>query len=136
MFPATTKQGGMCYGFPDTCKTPTPGGPVPTPYPNFAQPAQARVDTVSRKVKICKKKVLTKKSVIPLSTGDEAGNLGGVISNMFKGQAKFRRGSNKVKVEGHPIVYLGCQTAQNGNNANVPVGNHVAPSQTKVFIGG
>jgi len=135
MFPATTKQGGQCFAMPDTCKTPTPGGPVPTPYPNFAFPNQARGDTCSKKVKICKKKVLTKKSIIPQSTGDEAGNLGGVISNQFKGQAKFRRYSNKVKIEGQSIVFLTCQTAQNGNNANVPVGNHIIPSQTKVFIG-
>ncbi len=135
MFPATTKQGGLCFGFPDVCNTPSPGGPVPTPYPNFAQPNQARADTVSQRVKICKKKVLTTKSIIPITSGDEAGNLGGVVSGQFKGQASFRRGSIKVKIEGHPIVFLTCQTAQNGNNANVPVGNHVAPSQFKVFIG-
>ena len=26
---------GMSIVFPDVCKTPTPGGPVPTPYPNI-----------------------------------------------------------------------------------------------------
>jgi hypothetical protein len=138
MFPAVTKQGGLCFGFPDTCYTPAPPAPnpVPLPYPNFAQPNQARIDTVSMKVKICGKNVLTRKSVIMISSGDEPGNApGGVISGVFKGQAVFRRASIKVKAEGNPVVFLTCQTAQNGNNANVPVGNTIAPSQFKVFIG-
>ena len=37
MFPASTNGGGQCAvpGPLDACKTPTPGGPVPLPYPNF-----------------------------------------------------------------------------------------------------
>ena len=32
----TSKAGnGMTIAFPDVCKTPTPGGPVPIPYPNI-----------------------------------------------------------------------------------------------------
>ena len=42
MFPASTKGGGMCFGFPDVCKTPAPPAPfVPIPYPNFAPPMMA-----------------------------------------------------------------------------------------------
>ena len=29
-------SGGMSMVFPDVCKTPSPGGPVPIPYPNIA----------------------------------------------------------------------------------------------------
>ncbi len=29
-------SGGKSIAFPDVCKTPTPGGPVPIPYPNIA----------------------------------------------------------------------------------------------------
>jgi hypothetical protein len=32
-------QGASVAAFPDVCKTPTPGGPVPVPYPNLANPA-------------------------------------------------------------------------------------------------
>ena len=74
---ASTKQGGQCMGMPDVCNIPTPVGPVPTPFPNTAMCNQARGDTVSKKVKICLKEVLTKKSVIAQSTGDEAGSQGG-----------------------------------------------------------
>jgi hypothetical protein len=31
-----TRPGGVIASFPDVCKTPTPGGPVPIPYPNMA----------------------------------------------------------------------------------------------------
>lgn len=70
---AATKQGGQCMGMPDVCKTPTPAGPVPVPYPNTAMCNQARGDTVSKKVKICSKEVITKKTIISQSTGDEGG---------------------------------------------------------------
>ena len=32
-------SGGMSTVFPDVCKTPTPGGPVPIPYPNMGKSA-------------------------------------------------------------------------------------------------
>ena len=35
MFPVVTTGGGVCIAFPDVCKTPSPGGPVPVPYPNI-----------------------------------------------------------------------------------------------------
>ena len=53
---------------------------------------------------------------------------------MIRGEGKFTMYSTKVYVEGQPIVYQGCTTAHNGNNANCPVGNQIAPSQTKVMI--
>ena len=32
-------SGGMSPIFPDVCKTPTPGGPIPIPYPNIGKSA-------------------------------------------------------------------------------------------------
>lgn len=135
MFPATTNGGGQCSVFPDVCKTPTPGGPVPMPYPNIAMLTQSSGGTLSKKVKIMGKKTATKKTEITMSSGDEAGNAGGgVVSNKFKGSCKFKKGSSKVKVEGNEIVYHTSMVAQNGgSNANDPVGVQVAPSQTKVL---
>jgi len=133
---ASTKQGGQCMGMPDVCNTPTAVGPIPVPYPNMAMCNQARGDTVSKKVMICSKEVLTKKSIIAQTTGDEAGSQNGVISGIIRGPAKYLTYSSKVFVEGQAVVYLGCTTAHNGNNANCPVGNQIAPSQTKVLIGG
>ena len=36
---AHKSSGGMSPVFPDVCKTPTPGGPVPIPYPNIGKSA-------------------------------------------------------------------------------------------------
>ncbi|MFO1078563.1 MAG: DUF4150 domain-containing protein [Planctomycetota bacterium] len=136
MFPATTKGGGKCMGFPDVCKTPSPGGPVPIPYPNIAMPNQADGGTCSSKVKILGKEVCTTKTEISMSSGDEAGSAGGgVVSSKMKGPAQYKKGSSKVKVEGSPIVHLTSMVGLNGGgNANTPPGNQIEPSQTKVTV--
>lgn len=135
MFPASTNGGGQCSILPDVCKTPTPGGPVPMPYPNIALLTQADSGTCSRKVKILNKKTATKITEITMSSGDEAGTVGGVKSNTFKGSALFKKGSSKVKVEGNQIVHHTSMISQNGGaNGNVPPGVQVAPSQTKVLV--
>lgn len=132
----STKEAGQLMGVPDVCNVPSPVGPIPTPFPNMGMCNQAKGDTVSKVVKICMKEALTKKTEISQSMGDEAGTAGGLISGMNMGLVKFTSASTKVKFEGQYAVYLGCQTAHNGNNANCPVGSQLDPSQTKVMIGG
>lgn len=135
MFPVSTKAGGQCMAFPDVCKTPTPGGPVPMPYPNIAMLTQANGGTLSSKVLIENQKVATTKTEISMSSGDEAGTVGGVVSNRFKGPAKFKKGSSRVSAEGAPVVHLTSMIGQNGvANANMPAGTQVAPSQSKVTV--
>jgi hypothetical protein len=137
MFPATTKGGGQCLGFPDVCKTPAPPAPfVPVPYPNMAMPNQANGSTVSKKVKICGKEACTTKTEISMSSGDEAGTAGGgMVSGKFKGPALYKKGSGKVMIEGAPAVHLTSMISMNGgSNGNMPAGVQVAPSQTKVTV--
>lgn len=134
MFPAATKQGGNSLAFPDTCKTPTPAGPVPMPYPNTAALVQANPATCSRKVKILNQPVIVKQSAIPMTSGDEAGSAGGVVSGTIKGPAMPKQGSSKVKVEGKPVVFQTCAFGHNGSNANAPAGVLLSPSQTKVLV--
>lgn len=136
MFGVSTKQGGNSIAFPDVCKTPTPGGPVPMPYPNTAMLAQANPAACARKVKVLNQPVLTKQTDIPMTTGDEAGSAGGVVSGSIKGPAKFKKGSMKVKVEGAPIAFQTCPMGHNGSNANAPAGIHATPSQVKVLVSG
>jgi hypothetical protein len=108
---------------------------VPIPYPNVAMPTQAKGSTCSKKVKILNKKVCTTKTEISMSSGDEAGTVGGVVSSKFKGPAKYKKGSSKVKAEGSPVVHHSSTVGMNGgNNANLPAGAQVAPSQTKVMV--
>ena len=137
IFGITTKEGGMTQGMPDVCKVPAPPAPpIPTPFPNIAQMQQANVGKCTKKVKINNKAVLTMKSEIPMSSGDEAGSAGGLVSSKIKGEATPKKGSAKVKFEGSPVIYQTCMFGQNGKNANVPAGVHSAPSQVKVKVAG
>ncbi|TVP58345.1 MAG: DUF4150 domain-containing protein [Gemmatimonadales bacterium] len=133
MFPASSNGGGVCFAFPDVCKTPAPpGSPIPIPYPNFGQVMQ--IQKTAKKVKFCQKAAVTKKSEIPMSQGDEPGIAGGVVSNRNMDKVSYRKGSSKVKVEGQECEHLTAMTGQNGKNANMPAGNQIAPSQVKVLV--
>lgn len=132
MFPASTKGGGQCAAFPDVCKVPAPPAPfVPTPFPNMAQCSGAS-DT-SSKVKIAGKPSIHKSSEIGRSSGDEAGTLKGMISQVNMDKTQYRMGSAKVKVEGKALVTVTKMCGQNGTNSNAPPGAQVSPSQTKVI---
>ena len=138
MIPASTNSpAGQCFAFPDTCKTPTPGGPVPIPYPNIAMLQQAVSPTLAMTVKIVGFNAATVNTQIAMSSGDEAGTAGGgVISNMIKGPCKFKLGSQTVKMQGFSAVYLGSLIGQNNaSNANMPAGSQITPSQPTVTVG-
>ncbi len=108
---------GISPSFPDACKTPTPGGPVPIPYPNIAQSSDT--DKGSETVKIDKKKVMLKSSVFKMSAGDEAGSAQGVVSNKIKGKAEFVNYSFDVKIDGKNVVrLLDPATTNQGSTAN------------------
>lgn len=134
IFPGSTKGGGQCLAVPDVCLTPAPppAAQVPIPYPNTAMLQQAK--KTSRKVKFVGKEVVTLKSEIPRSMGDEAGTGKGVTSGTNMGAVRFKKGSATVKVEGQSCVHLSSMSAHNGTNANAPAGSQVAPSQTKVLV--
>jgi hypothetical protein len=133
MLPASTKQAGQCVvpGPADVCKTPSPAGPVPLPYPNIAMCMQANGE--SSKVKISGAWALTVSSKIPMSTGDEPGVAGGVISSRFKGEVQYKKGSSKVKIQGKAGVHVTALTGHNGSNANMPAGVQAVPSQVAVL---
>jgi len=133
IFPASTKGGGQCLGFPDTCLTPAPPAPpVPVPYPNQGMVNQA--SKTATKVKFSGKEVVTKNSEISRSMGDEAGVNKGVMSGMNMDKVTFKKGSAKVKVEGHECIRLTSMTGHNGMSANMPSGVQLAPSQTNVKV--
>src|SRR5690349_3171118 len=130
MFPASSKGGGMCMGFPDVCKTPAPPSPspIPIPYPNMAQCSTATKE--SQKVKIANMGALTKESEMPSSNGDEPGVAGGVSSSVNMGKCCYKMGSSKVKIEGKDAVHLTSMTSMNKDN--FPAGMQIAPSQVQV----
>jgi hypothetical protein len=93
---------GTTIAFPDVCKTPTPGGPIPIPYPNIAQSSDS-ADT-AKSVKADGNPICLKDSNFKMSTGDEAGSAGGgVASSKIKGKAEFVNYSFDVKVEGKNV---------------------------------
>jgi len=105
---------GMAKTEIDICKTPSPGGPIPTPYPNIAMSAQTADG--SKTVKCDGNPIMLKNSNFSMSLGDEAGSIGGVKSNMIKGQADPMLYSFDVKVEGQNVVRRSDPMMQNKKN--------------------
>ena len=107
--------------FPDVCKTPAPPAPpVPIPYPNVARSSDA-ADTATT-VKADGESIMLKKSVFSSSTGDEAGSIGGVVSNCTKGKAQFIAYSFDVKAEGQNVPRNLDMMKQNGSGSYNAVG--------------
>ena len=107
-------SGGMSIVFPDVCKTPSPGGPIPIPYPNIGKSA----DTSSgpSTVKTDGEMPMVKTAKYSMTSGDEAGSVGGVISSSFKGEAEFMMFSFDVKFEGNNVCRLGDPMFHNKKN--------------------
>ena len=123
---------GIAFAFPDVCKTPTPGGPVPLPYPNIAQLADAQDVATDLLLGPSSLNAVLQDSVVPTSTGDEAGSVGGVISGIVKGPCTVTAGSSTVLYAGRQIARFGDPTDQNDGNA---VGTLMGAFPT-VLVGG
>jgi hypothetical protein len=107
-------SGGTSPIFPDVCKTPTPGGPVPIPYPNIGKASDTSSGPTS--VTVDGQMPMTKDAKYMMSTGDEAGSIGGVISNKIKGPCEFMMYSFDVKFEGKNVCRLGDPLFHNDKN--------------------
>lgn len=83
---------------PDVCKTPSPGGPVPVPYPNIADQSSLANGTTT--VKAHGEMIAVKGSHYENSNGDEAGTAGGVKSNVNMKATDWITYSFDVKMDG------------------------------------
>ena len=90
--------GASIATLPDVCKTPSPGGPIPLPYPNFAD--QGSLDKGTTSVTAKGSMIAIKGSEYSLSSGDEPGTVGGVTSNTFKKETAWISYSFDVKMDG------------------------------------
>ncbi len=100
---------------PDVCKTPTPGGPVPIPYPNIAMSSDLMKGTTTVKADggmMC----ANFGSEFFKSTGDEPGTLGGVVSSTFIKEATWMTFSFDVKLEGKAACRLTDKMFHNHTN--------------------
>jgi hypothetical protein len=109
------QSGGMSMVFPDVCKTPTPGGPIPIPYPNIGM--ASNTSGGPSKVTTDGQMPMVKGAKYSMTSGDEAGNAGGgVMSSSFKGEAEFMMYSFDVKLEGKNACRLGDPMFHNKKN--------------------
>jgi len=117
---------GIVMSFPDVCKTPSPGGPVPIPYPNMAMSS----DTAngSKTVKCDGQPIMIKSSYFMTSTGDEPGVALGVVSNKIKGKAYPKMYSFDVKADGENVFRLSDIMLLNGSSpTNTPPAPEIQP---------
>ncbi|MGE4557494.1 MAG: DUF4150 domain-containing protein [Desulfovibrionaceae bacterium] len=128
MYACTIQKGNLMSEI-DVCKTPTPAGPIPTPYPNIGMTPTA--DPPCSNVLIVGSPALNLECQIPMTNGDQAGAAMGMVSGEIMGEAKFTIGSETVTLEGSPAVRMGDPTTHNSNNA---IGSCLVPSQSKLMI--
>ena len=88
-------SGGMSIVFPDVCKTPTPGGPIPIPYPNIGKASDTSKGP--KKVKTDKKMPMTKGAKYSRTMGDEAGTAKGIISSTVPSTIRARNPTQIVR---------------------------------------
>lgn len=124
-----TAGGGSTMAMPDVCKTPAPPAPpIPIPYPNMGELVMA-VPPVPT-VLVSGAPALNKASKIPLSSGDEPGVEGGLVSGTFMQEIEFTMGSMVVTIGGKPAVRMDDPIKANKGNA---MGTVIAPSQAVVM---
>lgn len=99
---------------PDVCKTPSPGGPVPIPYPNVSQSATLVKGTTT--IRADGMMAANKGSEFALSNGDEPGTLGGVKSSTFMKESSWITYSFDVKLQGKGAARLTDKKFQNHQN--------------------
>lgn len=118
---ATNKAGFICFAFPDICKTQVGPAQVPIPYPNIGNLSDAI--GFSTNVFADGSLVILQSSVIPITTGDEAGaigSIGGDAPGSIKGKVEFPppdSGSTNVFANGKPVIRMFDPTKQNNGNA-------------------
>jgi hypothetical protein len=104
----------MSTVFPDVCKTPSPGGPIPIPYPNIGKSSDTSGGPSS--VKTDGEMPMVKSAKYSRSSGDEAGTVGGVVSNVNMDECEFMLYSFDVKLEGNNVCRMGDSLFHNKKN--------------------
>lgn len=107
-----TSGGTATATLPDVCRTPHAGTPVP--YPNIAMSSDLAGGTVT--IAVDGSSAATQSSMFVKSTGDEAGALGGVVSQVFMMEATFLSFSPTVFLEGQPACRLTDKMLMNKGN--------------------
>jgi hypothetical protein len=126
-----TNMGAVSLAFPDVCTVPVGPVPVPTPFPNIAVSATAIPTQANVLIECMPAHNLA--TVNPISNGDEAGLLLGVMSGMIMGPQRHLMGSMSVFLGGPPATRMLDPTAQNGMLPNA-FGMTLSPAQVRVMV--
>ena len=111
---------GVTIALPDVCITPAAPAPVPIPYPNVAMSSDTAQG--SSTVTCDGNPICLKDSTFAVSSGDEAGSIGGVASGVIKQKAEFILYSFDVKVDGKNVARaFDLMLHNNKNTPPVPV---------------
>jgi len=122
-----SSEGGLSLAVPDVVKVPPLG--IPAPLVNLSNEPMG--------VPFCVKVLLDGTPAhnfgthVPLTVGDAAGAMGGVVSGIVMGPTTALTGSTTVLLCALPATKMTSQSLQNGVNA---VGVAIAPSQLKVML--
>lgn len=101
---------------PDICKTPSPGGPVPIPYPVIVS-MSSDLKKGTKKVKVDgKNPAAIKGSEFSRCVGDEPGTVGGIKSSTNMKEATWLLYSFDVKLEGKNACRLSDKMLMNHGN--------------------
>ncbi len=95
---------GVTIAFPDTCKTPSPTGPIPIPYPNIAMTSDTK--TTTSKVKTTGTPVKSSRYKLKSSQGGELSIVQSLdINSVTKAIYTDSRGS-KTEIRGPALIKL------------------------------
>ena len=112
---------------PDVCKTPSPGGPVPIPYPIIISMSSDLVKG-TKTVKVDGGNMAAiKGSQFSRCTGDEPGTAGGVKSSTNMKEATWITSSPDVKMEGKNVCRLSDKMQMNHGNTVCLAGETQVP---------
>lgn len=121
---------------PDVCKTPSPGGPVPVPYPVIVS-MSSDLAKGTKTVKVDgSNPAAVKGSEFSRCTGDEPGTAGGVKSSTNMKEATWLLYSFDVKMDGKNACRLSDKMMMNhGNTVCLAGEGQVTVDGTEVTIG-
>jgi len=107
---------------PDVCKTPSPAGPVPIPYPIIVSMSSDLVKGTTTVKADGGNSCCVKDCELSRCTGDEPGTAGGVVSNVNMKEAKFILFSFDVKLDGKNACRFSDKLTMNHMNTICMVG--------------
>lgn len=119
---------------PDVCKTPSPGGPVPVPYPVIISKSSDLKNGTSTVKADGGKMIAVKGCEYARCNGDEAGTAGGVVSSTNMKEAKFILYSFDVKMDGKNACRLGDKMTMNHQNTVCLGGTFPTPVKPEAFV--